>query len=148
MSTLHIIINLPEDFLKHLQKEINDELAIAQRKWKIQLDAKQKTHVRKAALTQLASKVSSLAHSNWDLGDKLLINVPGGDGRIELPKTVKGANANLSLVLSKKGWEVIEEEADIAVGINDFHGSIIDNLNTWVRTAVFYGVGSYSPTAR
>lgn len=147
MSTLSIIINLPEDFLKHLQKEINDEIAIAQKKWKVTLNTKQKTHIRKAALTQLASKVSSLAHSTWDLGDKLLINVAGGSGKIELPKEIK-RNANLSIVLSKKGWEVIEEEADVAVKINDFYDKVIENLNTWVRTAVFYGVGSYSPTAR
>lgn len=142
-NTLAIIINLPEDFLKLLQKEIADELTISQKKWKITLDTKEKTTIKKAALTQLASKVSSLAHSNWDLGDKLLINATGASGQIELPKEFKD-NESLSLILNKKGWEVIDEEAEIAVSIGDFYDETIGQLYTWVRTAVFYGVGSFS----
>lgn len=142
-NSLSIIINLPEDFVKALTKEINDELSVAQRKWKVTLETKDKTLIRKAALAQLGSKVSSLSHSTWDLGDKLLINAAGGSGSMTLPKKFKN-DEHSAIILNKKGWEITDEESSSSIPLPEFYDEFIRTLYTWVRTAVFYGVGSYA----
>lgn len=143
MSNLSITVNLPKDFIKVLQKEINDEIAIAQKKWKITLEQKEKAIIKNATLEQLSSKVATLSHQTWDLGDKLYIEAPGRSGSLELPRKFK-ENESMSIVLSKKGWEITEEEAEVAIKIEDFYDELLNTIFTWTRTAVFYGVGSYA----
>lgn len=142
-NSLTITVTLPENFIEALNNEITDELSIAQRKWKIKLSDEEKEVVRKASFEQLRSKVSSLSKNVWDLGSKLVINVAGETGSLNIGPN-QPVKSNLSFILNKNGWAATTEDADSVVHAQDFYSDLIKTLFTWTRTAVFYGVGSYS----
>ncbi len=142
-NSLAIVVSLPSDFISLLNAEIDSELEIAQHKWKLTLTDEQAEHVRKSARDQLRSKVSGLAKANWDLGNKVVINAAGASGNLAINKKTK-SDQNMMLVLSKAGWAVTQEETDSAIHVTNLYESLLKTLFTWSRTAVFYGVGSYT----
>jgi len=142
-NSLTITVSLPNDFISQLDKEIDGELQIAQKKWKLNLSEDEQNLVRKSARDQLRSKVSTLSKNTWDLGSKLVITAAGATGTLAVKPGTK-VNSEHSLLLNKNGWSVTTEEADAVVPSEDFYEDLINRIFTWVRTAVFYGVGSYS----
>lgn len=142
-NSLNIVVSLPSDFISLLNSEIDDELIVAQGKWKVTLTPEQAEHIKKSARDQLRSKVSGLAKAHWDLGNKVVINAAGATGNLLITKKSKH-DQNIMLLLNKAGWAVTQEETDSAVNVSDFYESLIKTLFIWSRTAVFYGVGSYT----
>jgi len=145
MSTLTINVTLRPDFLENLARVIDDEIAIAERKWNRYLSDEEKNIVRKSTHAQLRSKVSSLAHKEWDLGPKFTI-IATGEGA---PATMNiredsKPRQKISFVLNKNGWMVTREEAAAVRPIGEFFAHLNEMMETWARTATFYGVGSYA----
>lgn len=141
-NTLTISIKFPKGFFDELTKEIDDELAIAQKKWKYTLAKEEIAEVKKASQEQLRLKVSGLAKSEWTFGGKLIINATGASDFLEITPRFKEERA-YGIVLNKNGWLATSEESDSVVQLKDFYQSLVTTLTTWLRTAVFYGVGSY-----
>lgn len=141
-NTLTVTVVLPENLLEILEETIAEELATAQRKWKITLSPEELQSVKSNSLEQLRSKVSYLAKNTWDLGSKLTLTVSGESGNLTVSD--KPLKSELSFLLSKSGWSATQEEADSVVSANEFYDSIITHLKTWLATAVFYGTGSYA----
>lgn len=145
MSTLTINVTLRPDFLANIARVIDDEIAIAERKWNRKLTEEEKSVVRKSAHGQLRSKVSALAHKEWDLGSKftILASSEGAPATMNIREDSK-PRQKISFILNKNGWMVTREESDAVRPIGEFFAHLNETMETWVRTATFYAVGSYA----
>lgn len=146
MADSYLILNLelPESFLQDLEAIINDEIAIAQKKWKLRLTDEQKQIVFDNARTQTRLKASTIAKQPWDLGSKLSLKVPyTRNTQLELKPGVP-IDKKINLVITKDGWVIAHEEAENPVHISDLLAKQIKVLEKWARTAAFYGVGSFA----
>jgi len=142
-SYLTLNLELPESFLDELDNTINDEIKIAQKKWKLRLTDEQKKIVFENARTQTRLKTSTVARQPWDLGSKLVLRVPfTQNSQINLKPTAK-TNRKIELVLTKDGW-LIADEAENPVPVSELLEKQQEIVKRWARTAAFYGVGSYS----
>ncbi len=137
-----IKVSFPKNFTSTLENEITDELAIAQTKWKLSLTKAQEDVVRAAAKEQLCSKVSSLFKNNWKFESNMTISVAGLTEDLFLSKKNK-LDEDLKFLLSKSGWSLTTEETGNSVSGDQLYSALVKTLTVWLRTAVFYGVGSF-----
>lgn len=142
-SYLTLNLELPESFLDELDATINDEIKIAQKKWKLRLTEDQKNIVFDNARIQTRLKTSTVARQPWDLGSKLVLRVPfTQNSQINLRPSAK-TNRKIELTLTKDGW-VIAEDSENPVPVSELLDKQQEIIKRWARTAAFYGVGSYS----
>ena len=149
MADSYLILNLelPESFLADLDKTIHEEIALAQKKWKLKLTNEQQKIVFESARTQTRLKTSTIAKQPWDLGSKLSMRIPfTRNSQIELKPESQftAAQKKIDLVLTKDGWVLANEESEDPVNVTDILEKQIEVIKKWSRTAAFYGVGSYS----
>jgi hypothetical protein len=146
-SYLILNLELPENFEEELYKTINDEIALAQKKWKLKLSDDQKLKVFESSRTQTRLKTSTIAKQTWDLGRKLSLKVTfTKNTQIELKpdSNFTATHKKINLVLTKDGWVIANEESEDPVNITEILDKQIEVIKQWARTAAFYGVGSYS----
>lgn len=146
MAESYLILNLelPESFLRDLDRTINEEITLAQKKWKLKLTEEQKIVVFENARTQTRLKTSTIAKQAWDLGNKLAIRVPYiRNMQIELKPGVP-VNKKIDLVMTKDGWVQANEETEYPINVANVLEKQITTILRWGQTAAFYGVGSYS----
>lgn len=137
-------INLSKNFIKSIKKTMEDELEIATKKWNIRLSEDERNNVIFHSINQLQQKVQAHTRLQWDLSDILTVKVNSiKEGEVIIPdKSLKGPKIP-SLIKTKDGWTVDDEDRDQAIHLSKFHTYFQDLMHTWARTAVFYGVGSY-----
>lgn len=143
-------VELPEDFLQSMEQVMEEELQIAQRKWGISLDDELQEQVKRHSLNQLAAKVDLTMKVSWNFQRVLPLKIKGltksSAGEIHkdllLPRDA-GKVGPLKLLLDRDGYEVDDEDSDGAVSAEDLPSSALQTILTWLRTAIFYGVGSF-----
>lgn len=141
-----IHINLPENFAEILSDEMEKELEKSSKKWGVYINYKQKETIFNYAKEQVRMKTSDHAKNNWDFSDQLTIRANSHKRGIEItlpaPEDVKLPSARL--FYTRDGWELDQEKNEESIELSHFADFIQSKIKTWARTAVFYGVGSYS----
>lgn len=141
---LTLNLELPESFTQDLEDILHDEIAIAQKKWKLRLTPEQKATVFENARTQTRLKTSTVAKYQWDLTSKLSLRIPySRNTQLELKPGVK-LDKKIDLVITKDGWVLANEESENPINLSSVLEKQIEIIERWARTAAFYGVGSYS----
>lgn len=141
-----IHINLPKNFVEVVHNEMEQELTESSKKWEVSLNQSQRENILRHAINQTKQKVSDNAKNQWDLSDRLTIKANSTKKGIEivLPDPNGNVPPNVKLFYTRDGWELDQEHHDEAVALVDFADYIQNKIKTWVRTAVFYGVASYT----
>jgi hypothetical protein len=147
-NKLIIHLTLPEDFMTRLADTIEDELAVASKKWKVELNEDSRDIIRRHSRAQLRQKTAETSRSPWDLSSRVTVKVNAtgtfAGKELELPVGLTAAAADLRLIRMRDGWEIDTEARDGSVALSEFSSFFQEKLLTWVRTAVFYGVGTYA----
>lgn len=142
---LIIHINLPKNFINLVKETMEDEIDISTKKWGVNLNTDDRKLVIKHSLNQLQRKVAESARTVWDLSDTLNVRVSctKNSGELTLPNPSLKLSSKLSK--TKDGWKIEEEDIrDDVVPLINFDKHFEKLIFTWARTAVFYGVGSYT----
>lgn len=143
-----IHLDLGENFLDILKEVMADEFEISCRKWNVRPNTEDKNYIFTHSIRQVRRKVSTNARTNWDLSDHLTIKVNSYQreaNEVSLPDDTLELQNNLpTLINTRDGWEIDYEESLEAVALKDFHQFMKDKIKFWTRTAVFYGVGSFT----
>lgn len=135
MNTFRICVKLPENYSNILETSIIDEMEKACRKWDVELVPDECEKVASSAMQQLFDKASHNFGNVWKGGQEVFINIDTHSERLEHNSTIL-----------RQGNRFIEStEPDRSnVPVGELGSYLCDLLSSWVRTAVFYGVGSYS----
>lgn len=149
-SRIAFHVKLAENYMDLIDKAIEDELKVAQRKWGVDLSEETVELVRRHSLNQLSMKVDLTLKTSWNFQRVVTLKIKGlskssGNGLLKdlnLPDEIDSVPA-IELVLGRDGFEVESEPSDGTVLPADLPEYILDRILVWIRTAVFYGVGSY-----
>lgn len=151
-----------KDIVDEIRQAGLDELAVAERKWKVRLSEEEKAQLLGLSILQLQEKVSHSFEKTtkpWQLGSDLTakfhnsFDVEGSfiasKGKLTSSKSVQKLKKKAWLYREYTGAWSIREEAneeypDLSVPLEESLEFIVETLKTWMRTAVFYGVGSYA----
>ena len=145
-------ISLDEDFADRLERAMESEFVIALRKNQLDLSDSTRLHIFKHARKQIETKISVMGKKKdiWSVGDRELVlrisskedndlRSPGNDDETILIKR------------NTSDWVVADENDRVddtlkypLVPINDFKDYVQDEMIEWARSAVFYGVNSYT----
>lgn len=140
-----IHVDLGQDFVETIRKDMEQAFDEAVKKWGVFVNFKQKEAIFTHSIRQVQAKTSENAKNNWDLSDHLTIRAISVRSGIEISlPSPEAANVKTKLFYTRDGWEVDQENNEESVALNDFADYIRNKIRTWVRTAVFYGVGSYA----
>lgn len=143
-ATVRVMLQLPSDYFEKLDEIFEDEFVIAQKKWGITLDEHQKQKIYQNSFFQWREKVATVSKNPVDRTyNRVTFNIRTQDEFLEdyvLPKKHK---VNIPLMDVQAGWTVGREEGKPFVYVNDFYDFMVEKFEKWMRTAVFYGVGSY-----
>lgn len=147
-----ITIIVTSEYLRELKREANDEMEIAIKKWKVDEKNIPKRQILENSFNQLKIKVEETTNIPWDTETKnIIIQVSSQEndkiGNITLKKNtkIKEELKNKNIVFNiSKGYITIDPKIKKGVTIEEFYDFFTDSIKKWLRTAVFYGVGSYS----
>ena len=145
-TELMVHISLPEQFINIVKETMEDELRVAIRKWGISLKRNEKDAIIKHSVNQLQRKVAESSRCTWDLSDTIRVKIVSNvSAELHLPMD-DTSKLTKKLIKTKDGWKIEEDDEakDDAVMLAEFDQHFIKLINTWSRTAVFYGVGSYT----
>lgn len=139
-------LNLGENFREKIQDFMEDEFYIACKKWDVKPNTDDKQDIFYHAIRQLRRKVSENARTNWDLSDELTVKINAFKKEtivLELPSP-KAVSLKSTIISTRDGWEIDQEMNVDAVELKNFCEYMIERIELWARTAVFYGVGSFA----
>lgn len=144
-NRIFIHLKLGAEFMDEVRAEMEDELKVASKKWGIRLNTEDKDLVLKHSMNQLKKKVSESAKHNWEFTPKVSIKVTSlkRASDITLPDPALD-RSKARIIKSRDGWEMEQEISEESVLIGEFHEHFKSRIKTWARTAVFYGVSSFS----
>lgn len=143
-----IFITLPDDFMERINDAIADELLIAPVKWSTSINEEEEEDIILNAYEQLKLKVSGVSMIEWKLTQKVHIRLRDDKGKIsgrsiEYP-TKDDFDNNLTYFLKGDGFRVEDELLENLVNGENLQSFLMEKIESWARTAVFYGVGSYN----
>lgn len=146
ISRVMIHLHVGEKFVKELRETMEDEMVIASKKWNVALSSEKQDHVIDSAFSQLLTKISEVAKVPWR-GEPILQIRASNAGSLKkdfsLPAEAKKYR-DLSVVRMRDGWTFTSDESDDVVPIPEFYDEFVTMVHQWARTAVFYGVASYT----
>ena len=135
MNTFRICVKLPENYSNILETSIIDEMEKACRKWDVELVPDEREKVANSAMQQLFDKASHNFGNIWKGGQEVFINIDTHSEKLE---------HNSTILRQGNGFIESTEPDHNNVPVSELGGYLCDLISSWVRTAVFYGVGSYS----
>jgi len=149
-SRIAFHVRLADNYMELIDSAIETELKAAQRKWGVDLSEETVELVKRNSLNQLSMKVDLTLKTSWNFQPIVTLKIKGlsksgSSGLLKdltLPDELKSV-PDIALVLGRDGFEVESEPSDGTVAPADLNGYILDRILVWIRTAVFYGVGSY-----
>lgn len=144
-SKMLVHLKLETNFTEIIDQTMEDEFEIASKKWNVYLNTDDHDIIMYHSRNQLRRKVSEMARLPWDMSDRMTIKVnsPQKGVEITLPSP-KARTSTTKLLQTRDGWEIDDEKRDESVKLADFREHIQQCVLTWARTAVFYGVGSFT----
>lgn len=145
-NTIKITIELPKNFKYSIERTMEHEWKDASKKWQVRLGSEDKEKVMRHAKNQLQSKVSFLAKNPWDLEKTSIVISVNSMGRgaaaLNLPESAE--EYNISLIRANEEWRLCDEPSSKTIPLAEFQAHVTNEIATWARTAVFYGVGSFT----
>ena len=149
-SRIAFHVRLADNYMELIDSAIETELKAAQRKWGVDLSEETVELVKRNSLNQLSMNVDLTLKTSWNFQPIVTLKIKGlsksgSSGLLKdltLPDELKSV-PDIALVLGRDGFEVESEPSDGTVAPADLNGYILDRILVWIRTAVFYGVGSY-----
>jgi len=143
-------VKLADNYMALIDQAIEEELKTSQRKWGVELSDETIELVKRSSLNQLSMKVDLTLKTSWNFQPFVTLKIKGlakssSTGLLKdltLPDELKSVPA-IDLVLGRDGFEVESEPSDGTVSPADLNSYILNRILVWIRTAVFYGVGSY-----
>jgi len=149
-SRIAFHVKLADNYMELIDEAIEDELKVAQRKWGVDLSDETVESIKRHSLNQLSMKVDLSLKTSWNFQPFVTLKIKGlskssGNGLLRdlnLPEELSSVPA-IDLVLGRDGFEVESEPSDNTVSPSDLDSYILNRILTWIRTAIFYGVGSY-----
>lgn len=138
-------VTLGTNYSRTLNHIINDEFKKACEKWDLDLNSEAKSKIKEHALNQLKRKVQDVVRCPYNLTDTVEVKIMTLNKplKINVPN-VKNGKSNVKVVRLRDGWEVDVESQENSVFLKDFDSKMREDIETWLRTAVFYGVASYT----
>lgn len=159
---MKIHVTLPRDYSQKLDNVFDDELLVATYKWfdgRVQkkygkneyewiqpFSDEQIETIRKNSFQQLINKMSQLTKEEWSPEqEKFTIHViTESFNKKEFFLDGETTPRETQLFARVKGDIIIvDENSENAVSLQDFYHSLLNLIEEWLRTAVFYCVGSY-----
>lgn len=148
-SRVGFVVALPQDYMDQIESAIKAELKVSQQKWGVSLSQETQESVRKHSVNQLTLKVDSTLKTSWEFKPEISLRIKGltkGSGGftsdLNIPEDAEQVNG-IRLILAREGYEVDEEDSDGALNAEDLPAKLLEAIIKWLRTAIFYGVGSY-----
>lgn len=147
MATL--VISLPEGFSSKIMEEMNKEIVVAQRKWDVFLVPDARQEILDHSMIQLERKVTAVCKHQWNTNNehvRVVLTTKTdytGPRNISLPQD-EAEVGDIQLVRGHNEWLITDEPTSEAIAMADFSQRLLELILTWGRTAVFYGVGSYT----
>lgn len=149
-SRIAFHVKLADNYMELIDEAIEDELKTAQRKWGVDLSDETIESIKRHSLNQLSMKVDLSLKTSWNFQPSVTLKIKGlskTSGNtllrdLNLPEELSSVPA-IDLVLGRDGFEVESEPSDNTVAPSELDGYILSRILTWIRTAIFYGVGSY-----
>lgn len=141
---LLVNIHLPKKFIEKIRSEMDKEIESASDKYDFFIDSVKRSIIIDNSLEQLQRKTLEIFKVEWDLSDIIHIKVNSDvSSEIDLPNE-KAKTSPIKFIRLTDAWELDNENRENTVMIKDFDKEIEKNLIEWGKTAVFYGVASYS----
>lgn len=143
-------VKLADDYMARIESAISEELIVAQRKWGVKLSDETAELVKRHSLDQLTRKVDLTLKTSWGFETSVTLKIKGLSkgatsgilNDLTLPDELDSV-PSIALVLGRDGFEVESEPSDNTVQPAELSDYILRKILVWVRTAIFYGVGSY-----
>lgn len=158
VTKVRVLVPLSDDLKERMMEAISDELDIAERKWRMTLPSDARSRITDLSVIHLVSKVEQFTghRTRWMMGSDV-VNLPIGDmpnrkpfddGEMSWDDFVDDPVASEGyLRRSNAGWNLTEvtdkDDRTTVQKITEFPEFFESQMLEWLRTAVFYGVGSY-----
>lgn len=144
---MKIVFSLPENFNESLSVAAQEEMNLAQRRWSVKLNDADIDRVMELSFAQLVAKVRVISGNDaWTLDDNSL-EVTIRDGRADeivfLPKDSSSIADVYVIRDNKEDWRIDDEPTANSTALVDLPERFTEEISMWLRTAVFYGVGSF-----
>lgn len=142
--TIHLHVG--ETFVKDLRRTMEDEMEIAARKWYVDITGSKHQKIIEESFVQLFQKIYEVTKNKWEGEDVIEIRASNASPMVKdfhLPRDTETYHY-LRLVRMRDGWTFTNEDSDGSVFVRDFAQVFTDLIHEWARTAVFYGVASYT----
>lgn len=138
------IIHLPNSIRTIAREEMTQEFRIAERKWRLRLTPEQREVIMGHSLNQLIGKVTTTFRSDLDLDSAQVIILINSDEAkdVHLGHGHRFLGEDRTVVREHKFFVETSEPTKDALLYSQLAAYAERELRTWVRTAVFYGVGS------
>lgn len=146
-SKLEVNITMPVGYKKKVLNEIiNDEISIAERKWQVNTTNEEKEIILEHSFKQLEARVQEVFKTDWTVDSKNSVFIFNSDKDLSINIPFKSSDeyAELSFLKLRNCWEVDNDNRAEAVSAKDLYSSILEEIESWLRTAVFYSVASFS----
>lgn len=138
-------LKLEQNFIEKIKESMYEEIEVASKKWSVALNTDDEDLIIKHAISQVRRKTSENVKTNWDLGDLVTVKVNSIKKGIEITLPAPEASSSpTTLIYTRDGWELDQEKRDESVKLADFRDHMQDQIIAWAKTAVFYGVASFS----
>lgn len=151
-SIIQLSILLPQNYNQKIYDIMDDEFKIASKKWDVYLNSDDKDIIKENTLIQLERKVEYISKNKWNIHDNII--------KINIKNTIKGIisiqlpinnetnneilNKHYSFVRVSNEWVINDDDNSDAIELENFYQTFMNDMEKWIRTAVFYGVGSFS----
>lgn len=146
-SKLEVNITMPVGYKKKVLNEIiNDEISIAERKWQVKTTNEEKEIILEHSFKQLEARVQEVFKTDWTVDSKNSVFIFNSDKDLSINIPFKSSDeySELSFLKLRNCWEVDNDNRAEAVNAKDLYSSILKEIESWLRTAVFYSVASFS----
>lgn len=145
-NTITLTLNVGAEYKHRMERAMEKEWREANRKWGLSLGSAEKETVMEHAKRQLERKVAFFTRNHWEFGTTPIVvsvnSMGRGSAALELPSP-EVESYDISLVRANDGWKVNQEPSSAIIPLGKFQEYLTEELITWARTAVFYGVASY-----
>lgn len=140
-----LVLHFNDDFVHRIHRTMEDEFEIASKKWGVKLNMDDKDLIMHHSSKQLQRKVAEMTKTAWKMGNTVNVKVVSSQTvNIDLPLPPDNPMNRIKLVYTKDGWQSEYDDQSKSVLLKDFLSKIEENIFQWARTAVFYGVGSFT----
>lgn len=141
--SLTVKVKIGKVFIKELNNAVEDEFKKAVDKWGVTLSNDEKKDLIVKSFEQLQSRIEAISKNPWKIGESIVYTIPGATGEYELPSK-ESKSSGVMLVRASDGWKASSEpKKGDPIPLGTFHKVAKEEITNWLRTAVFYGVGSY-----